>query len=216
MRPTAADLVLQRRAPVVTVPFLGEFIPLEADGHRFLLARDGLWIEARSRWLHVIWPLAQQRQVLIPAGELRQQVTLAFGDEARQLIMRFVDEARIAHPNEVGAICVWDDRTRMMKLMPTQTLSAGVGHLRYRRPMLAEHEQVAIDLHSHGPLGTDFSDTDVADTGAEVVLCGVVGRLPDATELNLALFVCGLQIPVKSDLAEWANRALHEAAAAHS
>lgn len=196
MRPNEIDLVLQRNAPTVVVPIYGEFEPLEKVGHRFLLARDGLWLEAKRAWAHIIWPIAQSRRVPIPAGELSKSVKLAFGKVPEWMVERFVEIAEAAAPQEIGAVGVWDEVTGEFSLEGTRTLESGIGHLKYERPEVGGSRHVILDLHSHGPIKAYFSARDVRDTGSEVVVAGVVGGIGSGVEVKLALFACGLQIPV--------------------
>jgi|JI10StandDraft_1071094.scaffolds.fasta_scaffold85672_6 PRTRC genetic system protein A len=196
MRPTPIDLMLQRHAPVEFVPVYGQFERLDSVGHRFLVARDGLWLEVRRAWAYIRWPIAQSRKVPIPAGELTREVDLKFGRLPRWLVDDFVEMANEASPAEVGAVGVWDEGTESFELMFTRTLQSGIGHLRYQRPEVAEGRHIVMDLHSHGQLKAYFSKTDLADTGSEVVICVVVGTVNDVVSVKASLFACGLQIPV--------------------
>lgn len=199
MKPTPVDLMLQRHAPVEVVPVYGEFEALSGIGHRFLLARDGLWLESRRAWAYVRWPIAQSRKVSIPAGELQKEAKLSFGKLPRWLVEDFSSLARDASPAEVGAVVVWDEETGEFELLGTKTLQSGIGHLRYERPEVPPKRHIVMDLHSHGPLKAYFSKTDVADTGSEVVICVVVGTVDEAVSVRVSLFACGLQIPVAWD-----------------
>lgn len=196
MKPTPIDLMLQRHAPVEVVPVYGMFEPLATVGHRFLVARDGLWVEVKRAWGYIRWPVAQSRKVPIPAGELAREVDLKFGRLPRWLVDDFVELAKEASPSEVGAVGVWDERTGEFQLVGTRTLQSGIGHLRYQRPEVPEGRHIVMDLHSHGPLKAYFSKTDLADTGSEVVICVVVGSVDGALTVKVSLFACGLQIPV--------------------
>lgn len=196
MRPTPVDLALMKNTPVEMVPLHGEFHPLDRFGHRFLAAKDGLWLEARKPWGRVLWPLAQQAAVPMPFGRLKQSISPEF-DLPRAMLLRFHEAALAANPKEVGAAIIWDSRARALHYHPCEPISSGIGTLRQRWPRLEPHESVAIDLHSHGPLDASFSMTDRADTGAEFVLAGVLGRVNEADpQVVLSLFVCGLELPL--------------------
>lgn len=212
MKPSKADLMLQAHAPIVTVPVYGEFEELNKTGHRFLLARDGLWLEARNPWVYVRWPIAQCRKVPIPAGELAKSVVLAFDRAPADLLNRFILMARDACPNEIGAVVVWNEDHDEFELVATRTIKAGIGHLKYERQETADREHVVMDLHSHGPLKAYFSKVDVADTGSEVVIAVVVGNLEKAVEVKVCLFACGMQIPVEWPVMEMAEGGMLEEA----
>lgn len=201
MRPTAGDAFLLAHTPVVVVPRFGVFEPLLTNGHRFLVCQDGLWIEVRRDWCHIVWPIAEQHAVPTPFGLVERHAALSFGDIPRWCLDRFIEDARHAHPVETGAVVLWDADTKSLQYERVEELQAGVGHLRAKWPATTERRTVAIDLHSHGPLEAYFSATDLQDTGSEVVIAVVVGRLDlPQPEVKLALFFCGMQIDVSGFL----------------
>ena len=165
-------------------------------GHRFLLARDGLWMEVRRPWLHLIWPIAQQSQVTLPYGKLEESIDLAFEMPVWGL-QELVPAAREASPAEVGAAMIWNEGTSSLRFEMCKTISAGTGTLTQSMPDLGDGDWIAVDLHSHGPLEAGFSQTDIDDTGAEVVIAGVIGRIQQVDpEVALSLFALGLEIPL--------------------
>lgn len=197
MKPTEIDTVLQQHTPVVMVPMHGEFVPLAEAGHRFLAARDGLWLEVRRPWMHLIWPLAQQRAVSMPFGALTKTVEVAFGRIPTDCLAEFLADALAAHPNEVGAVIVWNAGTGKLEYRARETVEASRGHLRALWPRVGEDDWVVVDLHSHGDLDAFFSTTDRNDTGSEVVIAGVVGRVRSGQpQWVFSLFACGMEIPV--------------------
>lgn len=195
MRTTQADEALQAHTQAVMVPVFGDFEAMERPGHRFLLARDGLWLEARRRWINLLWPIAQSRKVPIPAGELQAGVKTVLDSRLWEFIETFKGMGRATHPVETGAVVIWNETTGNMSLVPTETVRASVGGLTEKWPSLRQGEHVVMDLHSHGPFDASFSETDRKDTGAEVVFACVVGKLDqDEPEVNLSLFACGIEI----------------------
>lgn len=197
MKLTALDQVLQRHTPVVMVPLHGEFVPMTEVGHRFLAAKDGLWLEVRRSWLHLLWPMARQDTVPMPFGGLERKVEVAFGRMPMDVLEAFMADAVAAYPNEVGGVVVWDERTGEVSYRTRETVEAGVGHLRAMWPRLEEGESVVMDLHSHGELPPYFSATDRSDTGTEVVIAGVLGRVgSERPAWVFSLFACGMEVPV--------------------
>ena len=73
------DQALLAAAPVAAVPRHAPFHPLQDNGHRFLLAEDGLYLEVRRPWLHYIHQLAKQTAVAIPYGAITGKCELDFG-----------------------------------------------------------------------------------------------------------------------------------------
>lgn len=194
---TDMDMVLQRHTPVVVVPKFGEFVPMVEDGHRFLVCGDGLWVECRRKWIHAILPMARQFSSAMPFGCVRQTIELAFDAIPSWAILRFHEEARRHHPKEVGALVTWNESTGEFEYHQCRVLRNGVGHLTQAWPALPEGVWPVLDLHSHGPLGAFFSSQDRLDTGMEVIVAGVIGRLSDASpQIALSLFACGVEVRV--------------------
>lgn len=196
MKPTDMDRVLVNHTPVEVVPKFGAFEPLQRNGHRFLVAADGLWLESKRAWGWVVWPMAQQSAVLMPFGRLEPKVELSFGGVPVELVGQFAQDAREAGENEVGGVVIWNEQSGNLRYERCESLRSGVGFLRARQPALADGEHIVVDLHSHGRLGAEFSDIDLKDTGSEMVLAGVIGRVHQAEpHIVLSLFACGLRVP---------------------
>ncbi|TSK07781.1 MAG: PRTRC system protein A [Geobacter sp.] len=171
------DIALQTACPTVMVPQYGELAPLDRSGHRFLSACDGLWVEIRRPWLHMIWPVATQTAFPNPYGTVEKKVELAFGKIPTDLIARFAADAREAFPNECGAWLIWDDQKKQLRYHAMPSLVANGSYLEAQRPDLEEHESLAVNLHSHGRHFAGFSSTDNRDDRNEVKIAGVIGSL---------------------------------------
>lgn len=171
------DEILQSTCPTVMVPRFGNLEPLVASGHRFLSASDGLWIEVKRPWLHLVWPIALQNDFAMPYGALEKKVQFSFDHIPQSLMDAFIVDATAALPNEFGAWLIWDDFDQELKYRPLHSREAGPGHLEVDRPSLEDHESLAIDLHSHGHGKALFSPIDDRDDRGEVKISGVVGKL---------------------------------------
>ena len=193
------DKVLQQVCPTVMVPRFGEHESLNANGHRFLAASDGLWLETRREWLHIVWPLAQQASVAMPYGSLEPSLKFAFDYLPGDLFRRFINDARKALPNEFAAWLTWDSHTVEFTYRPLTTISAGPVHLELERPVLGECEHLVIDIHSHAHERAFFSSEDNRDDRGEVKLSVVIGTLGEDHEITSRFRLCvnGLTIPAK-------------------
>lgn len=196
------DYITQGICPTLPVPKYGD-LPAIDNGHRFVVADDGLWIEIKRPWLHMIWPLAQQTGVAIPYGSLRRKAQFAFGKLPVDLILDFANYATAALPNEAAAWLVWNEQTRQLEYLPLPPVSAGSGHIQFERPALAPYQSVAVDLHSHGAGPALFSAQDNQDDAGEVKISGVIGSLtPEGYRLPTIEFrICalGITVPVPVD-----------------
>jgi len=170
------DIALQTACPTVMVPMYGELAPFEKTGHRLLSARDGLWLEVRRPWMHLIWPIAQT-DFPMPYGQVEKKVELAFGKIPMELITRFATDAKAALPNEFGAWLIWDDQAKELRYRAMRSIAAGPAHLEAQRPDLEEHESFAVNLHSHARIQAHFSTEDNNDDRNEVKISGVIGSL---------------------------------------
>lgn len=195
------DLALLRAAPVAVVPRHGEFIPLQENGHRFLLAAGGLFLEVRRPWLYFVHPLAAGLPVRMPFGAVEPKIELAFGrlGNAMTLIRQFARSALREAPNEWADMIVWNANTGDLSDLNVDIEECTPASVRYRCRDLHDHESIAIDLHSHGHLPAFFSDTDDADDAGSVKIAGVIGDLDKPDSPHRAAFrLCalGLYLPV--------------------
>ncbi len=92
------DTYIARTTPTLPMPH-GPFEALAQPGHRFLVAREGLYLEARRRWLHAVLPLAAS-PVALPYGSATavQGVQLLCNSIPDALLREFEQLARAAFP----------------------------------------------------------------------------------------------------------------------
>lgn len=201
------DAALQAHTPAVMVPKHEALAALDRPGHRFLVSRSGLWVEAVREWCRIVWPVsAGKAEVQLPFGEVEASVELRFGRLPEWAIDRFVEQARAAYPMETAGVVVWCARTDAFRYVACEEISASRGHVKSQWPALGTGECVVMDLHSHGALPAFFSGQDRADIGSEIVVAAVVGRVDQPRpEIAISLFACGLEIPVSVPAAHAAD-----------
>lgn len=186
------DQLVQEHVPTVMVPSHSALPGLAAFGHRFLVARDGLWLDVHR-------PQASLRLQAAPAdaplpyGRVGQTAEFPFGklSEHLGLLKQFVADAREALPNEFAAVLVWDSFDLELRYVPCKTKSASPARIEYERPAMDENESIAVDLHSHGLIAAGFSTQDDIDDAGEVKIAGVVGNLDQAVP-TAAFRICAL------------------------
>lgn len=190
------DRKLWESAPTVAVPKLADFKELEGIGHRFLATAEGLFVEVRRPWLHVIQPVAplNGQTVRPPYGTVKPKVQLAFErlGVAFPMVRRFIDAARETAPNEHAAWVIWNSRTGDLEYRDLSITSASPGAISYERPALLEHESLVLDLHSHGTTPAFFSATDDQDDAGEVKISCVVGDLAGDKTPSILFRLCVL------------------------
>jgi PRTRC genetic system protein A len=190
------DFTLQEHAPIVPAPAFGEFAPLEEPGHRYIAARNGLFIEVRRPWLYVLWPITQPGAIApaLPYGEVTRRMSFLFGKLPRELMQRFLEEAKKVTPFEHAAWILWDAQAKQLVYRDLDIQEFGQGGVRYNRPVLVDHESLAVDLHSHGDIGAFFSGTDDVDDAGEVKLSVVLGDVKPGSKPAWALRLCALGV----------------------
>jgi PRTRC genetic system protein A len=192
----AKDTILQALNPVVQVPSF-EALPADPrpDGHRHLVARDGLWLEVVTPWLFARQPLGPSI-VPLPFGETESVMDLKCGPLPRAMLEEFMQSARSACPNETAAIITWRPETGEFTLRPV-ALEAGTAHVHYERPRLPSGEYLVADLHSHGRHPGGFSGQDDRDDYGEVKLAVVVGQCDSENpDISVRLCLRGLFVPL--------------------
>lgn len=196
------DAALWESAPTVAVPKFAAFQALQEVGHRFLATAEGLYLEVRRPWLHLIQPVAplQANAPRPPYGAVPKKVELAFErlGTAFPFIRQFADAARQALPNEHAAWIVWDSQAKQLAYRDVTVANSTPGAIRFERPQLAEHESLAIDMHSHGATAAFFSSTDDQDDAGEVKISCVLGDLVDGQPPSIQFRICvlGMMLPI--------------------
>ena len=170
------DRALQASCPCLPVPRFGPLEPLQR-GQRTLVAHDGLYAELRLPWLHLITRLAElPPQPPLPYGAVQETLSLSFGRIPRALLHEFIAVGRAALPNEIAGGLIHDARHNTLRLVMFEAEASSPGSVRYRMPVLAQHESLVLDLHTHGCGRAFWSvDDDADDQG--IKLCGVFGEL---------------------------------------
>lgn len=197
------DIALYDSAPTVAVPKHAQFEPLKDIGHRFLTTAEGVFVEVRRPWLHVIQMLTKfpDGAPRPPYGLIMPKIELTFGrlGVAIPIIQAFAEEARTAAPDEHAAWIVWDAEKQKLEYKALKIKNASPGAVSFERPVLEPHQSLAIDLHSHGHGQAFFSPTDDADDAGEVKIAGVLGGVGDGDTPSVVFRLCvlGLTIPLK-------------------
>ena len=194
------DRALLAAAPVAAVPRHAPFHPLQDNGHRFLLAEDGLHLEVRRPWLHYIHPLAKQAAVAIPYGAIASKFELDFGKIGSALpqMKEFAAKAKADAPVEAAASLLWNHIEKTWRIAYPEIIGeATASHINYHQVEPGPDESMVIDLHSHGHASAFFSTTDDADDRGAMKISAVFGNL-DTEKPTVAFRLCvlGLYIPI--------------------
>jgi PRTRC genetic system protein A len=197
----ALDMATYAAAPIVAVPVHNTFAPLLDNGHRFLLAQGGLYLEVRRPWLHLIHKVAEQLPtVRIPYGAIENKMEFGYGrlGAAIPQMKEFAAHAMVEAPIEAAGSLIWNHVTNVWSLKYPKTIGeATSGSIQFEQVELAEDESLVVDLHSHGAHPAFFSGTDDADDAGSVKICGVFGSLDQEVQtVAFRLCVLGVYLPI--------------------
>jgi PRTRC genetic system protein A len=156
------DAAAQTVTPLVPVPRYGALPPLEVGCVRYLVAGNGIFVEARSRAMTVRALLCRPEGKL-PYGSLEPCVRKVGGGIPRALQDRFIAHARTQLPNEAGGLILW--RSNAYELVLPEPEEASPGRIRYSMHDI-DPLDIVIDMHTHGFGSAFFSVRDDVDDKA--------------------------------------------------
>lgn len=186
------DQALQTAVPVYMVPMHEPFQMMADNGHRFLAARDGLWLEVKRPWMHLIWPLVKQSTVLMPYGEVER--VMDFKKVPKELIDQFVETAKSSFPNECASWIVWNETEHTWRIINMVPDYVDTDNVDYHYPRLELDEHLVLDLHSHAAHPAFFSEKDDQDDQRGVRLAGVIGNVNNQLTTKFRLCTLGMFI----------------------
>lgn len=171
------DQLLQASRPTVMMPLHSELSPLQEDGERILIGKNGIFMEFRRPWLKACVKIQGPLPVSVPYGPVTEYIELLCGTPPSELLNTFLAWSREAFPIECGAILTWKPGGRW-NLRQVESTSASAAHLEFVRPPLDPDEHLIVDIHSHGAYDAHFSHTDnVQDAVGELKIAGVLGNV---------------------------------------
>lgn len=194
------DTFMQGMFPVLPVPKLGTFEEMDREGHRYLTAADGLWIEVRTAWLYFRQKIGAS-SVAIPYGTVTPEIRFLCPPIPKTLFEDFVTASREANPNEIAAQIIWSRETEEFRLQLLDYTSNGPGHIDYLTPEYGVGEMMVVDLHSHGHFNAFFSKKDNVDDAGQIKVAAVVGHCDRAHQkIDMRLCVLGMYLKLPNPL----------------
>jgi PRTRC genetic system protein A len=167
------DHILQKACPTVMTPLYSPLPEIEPGSYRFLMARDGLWIEAHPPWGHFRFPLWSSPRPL-PYGDVESETTLFSGPVSSELIDLCRKEATLQArvSLEWAGWIIWSEESGYQYL-PLEIIEATKVSIKYKYPVLPEGTYLAMNLHSHPFKMSKFSETDDHDDQGGMYYSGV-------------------------------------------
>lgn len=171
------DEAIQAVTPVVAAPKFGELSELGSNAQRYIVASDGLYLEVRRPWLHVVHQVALiQGAASTPYGQVSPQIDVLCGPPPAEMLAQFMRECAAASPNEHAAWITWSEKTGSFRYRSISG-AASPAHITFQRPELEDAEWCVLDMHSHGEARARFSSVDDRDDAGEVKQALVLGNV---------------------------------------
>lgn len=171
--PQWRDHALLSVAPVVPMPLSGEILPVERGRRRYVVARDGLYVQARTGALDITLRMAplQLRHV----GELSESIVLPGSELPRELFQEMQLHAIAAHPQEWAALVHWHPSERRYVLTVPEVVEHSCSEITYQTTQL-DRDWLVLNIHSHGDSDAYFSHQDNHSDQFGVYFASVLGH----------------------------------------
>lgn len=181
------DILIQSRFPTLMVPAYGEISECGTDQTRLLMANDGLYVETRPPWGHLVKRVWDSPRPL-PYGKMKEHD--GFLDVIKEHLLAIMleemePEARTMadEGKEWIGYVIWTPEDGFTYHRPEFESTAI--EVKFRRH-IPYNVHVVLDAHSHGSMSPFFSATDDADdTGVRIsAVCGNYGNTEEGVMFN--------------------------------
>jgi PRTRC genetic system protein A len=152
-----ADAVLLAQTPALMMPRFSALPPLEPFRRRYVVARDGLYVQSRTPVLDLTLRV-EHFTTPLPFGTIEESVRMAGGMIPKEIFRELRRRAVAHYPMEWAAFVLFDGDYRIAE--PTIIDRSG-GHVTYRTDGIDDRHLV-LDIHSHGRFEASFSGDDDA------------------------------------------------------
>lgn len=167
------DQALCGLTPTIMAPRYGD-LPSPLHGvHRYIIAANGLFLQAHTRALEVCIKVADTPA--LPYGPMNEYVRMARGKVPYSLYEQMCTRATKTSPQEWAGVVVFDPSTNEYRLTEPTVESAGPGHVTYRTGDY-DDDCLLLDVHSHGIGVPYFSATDDLSDQRGIYISTVLGH----------------------------------------
>lgn len=189
------DQVLLANNPTLMMPRFGALPSLEIGMKRFVLARDGLYIQARSHVLTVTAKLADTPPM--PYGGLEPSVEMIGGLLPAALYHAFCASALSTSPVETAGFVLWDRSRKEYVLAHREGITSSTTHISYLIDDI-DDDMVVCNWHSHGKSPAFFSKTDDASDNRGLYIASVFGHCTSPADITVTtrIVIDGYYIPI--------------------
>lgn len=177
-----AAAVIADQFPVVPAPSVGSLVPLEPGQRRYVLARNGLYLEGCSLGIEFAFKLCDVAHVR--HGEFSEYLKLRHGPLPEDFRQALIERAVAASPTESAGL-VWVNDAGDYQLHFPEPHTASGGHITYNADEI-DVQHVVVDCHSHGAGGAYFSSVDDKSDQDGIYLAMVIGRCNSTSTVTTA------------------------------
>lgn len=171
------DRAIQAQVPLEYAPIKSPYIPLQTNGRRYVLAKDGLYLEYKTEWLHILKRVSVMEGLhQSPFGEITEFCKIHNTQSLMKAVSLFAIQSK-GDEIERGAYVMFDKNTAKYLTTELVALDSGQSHLRYQSAPLQENHLLVGDIHTHGFSDSFFSPTDNADDAKGYKMAFVIGNL---------------------------------------
>lgn len=149
------DRVLFEATPMLMAPRFGVLPELAIGTRRLISASDGVYLEVRSKALHICRRIAEVR---MPYGDIVPFTKLAYGIVPNAILSQAYRYAAENAHVEVAACLMLDHANQSYQWHYPQVISSDSGHIRYQDAI--NDDELVIDFHSHAAHPAFFSAQD--------------------------------------------------------
>jgi len=169
------DRIIAKHMPTIMMPAYEPLEKIEINRIRFIMGKDGLYLETRPPWgvlVKQVWKSPR----LLPYGSVTEQDTfidalLSAKDIIRDIIIP--EAAAFAREGkEWAGFITWQEKGYEYT---KAKITANSAMVEYEMPPL-NNRSLAIDIHSHGVLRPFFSLTDDNDDKGGIKVAVVLGN----------------------------------------
>lgn len=174
-----ADAVLLGQTPALMMPRFSPLPDLMPGCRRYIVARNGLYVQACSRLLSVTLCI-EKFHTDMPYGDLDESVSLSCGVIPSAVYEDLRGQAIAAFPEEWAAYVLFDGAFHIAE---PEVISCSGGHISYRMDGIDE-DQIVLDIHSHGRHDAFFSHADDRTDMHGVYIASVFGNCSDTSSIT--------------------------------
>lgn len=182
------DRAIAGQSPVLIQPHFEALPPLDIGHHRYLFAKEGVFLEAKT---HALYACVQISQFIQPSpfGSCQEKISLTGGLIPELFMAEVFSQAVNASPNEYACLIMFDPDSGHYKKLEPECFSHGHDHIIYDNQ---HHDPLylGLDLHTHGDGKPYFSKTDNQDDLSGIHLSTVLGYCHESSCIKAITRLC--------------------------